>query len=237
MMKRTRRNPFTLVELICAMLVMMVVALVIGTAASSFYNGYRRSVTATEKLKERMAIDRIWDTTLTNMLPFKWKDENNESRYVFEGKSDELLVTTLRRVYGNDPSALLFVRLKVENDNLVAVYSDYPLLPWEEDEPSATTKQEIIAENVSHISFQYADRDEDGEIEWLEEWEEEEHTNLPLAIRMTVEWRNGTKEYWLRRTCGVNYNSTFGNRSAATSGQATRANNSTRIGGQNRGAR
>ena len=54
---------------------------------------------------------------------------------------------------------------------------------------------------------------------------------------MTVEWRNGTKEYWLRRTCGVSYNSTFGNRSAATSSQATRANNSTRAGTRNRGAR
>ena len=96
-MKTLRRTSFTLVELICAMLVMMVVALVIATAASSFYKGYRRSVTATEKLKERMAIDRIWDTTIANMLPFRWKDENDENRYVFSGKSDELLVTTLRR--------------------------------------------------------------------------------------------------------------------------------------------
>lgn len=236
-MKTLRRSSFTLVELICAMLVMMVVALIIATAASSFYNGYRRSVTATEKLKERMAIDRVWDTTIANMLPFKWKDENEESRYVFSGKSDELLVTTLRRVYGSDPSALLFIRLKVEDEKLVAIYSDYPLLPWEEDEPSAVTKREVIAEDVAAVSFQYADRDEDNELEWLEEWEEEEHTNLPLAIRMTVEWRNGTKEYWLRRTCGVSYNSTFGNRSAATSSQATRANNSTRAGTRNRGGR
>ncbi|MBQ7693701.1 MAG: prepilin-type N-terminal cleavage/methylation domain-containing protein [Lentisphaeria bacterium] len=236
-MKTLRRTPFTLVELICAMLVMMVVALVIATAASSFYNGYRRSVTATEKLKERMAIDRIWDTTIANMLPFKWNDENNSSRYVFSGKSDELLVTTLRRVYGNDPSALLFIRIKVEDEQLVAIYSDYPMLPWEEDEPSAVTKREVIAEDVANVSFQYADRDEDNELEWLEEWEEEEHANLPLAIRMTVEWRNGTREYWLRRTCGVSYNSTFGNRAAATSSQATRANNSTRAGTRNRGAR
>lgn len=236
-MKTLRRTPFTLVELICAMLVMMVVALVIATAASSFYNGYRRSVTATEKLKERMAIDRIWDTTIANMLPFKWKDENDENRYVFSGKSDELLVTTLRRVYGNDPSALLFIRIKVEDEKLVAIYSDYPMLPWEEDEPSAVTKREVIAEDVAYVSFQYADRDEDNELEWLEEWEEEEHTNLPLAIRMTVEWRNGTREYWLRRTCGVSYNSTFGNRAAATSSQATRANNATRAGASNRGAR
>ena len=225
------KSNFTLVELVCAMLVMMVVALVIGTAGSSFYNGYRRSAEATAKLKERMAIDRVWDSALANMLPFKWKDDNNESRYVFEGKSDELLLTTLRRVYGNDPSALVFIRFKVDDEKLIAEYSDYPFLPWEEDEPSAVTRKEVIAENVSHISFQYADRDEENEIEWLEEWEEEEHQNLPLAIRMTVEWKNGVKEYWLRRTCGVNYNSTFGNRAAATSSRATRSSNSSRATG------
>ena len=230
-----RKHTFTLVELVCAMLVMMVVALVIGTAGSSFYNGYRRSNEAVDKLRERMAIDRVWDSALVNMLPFKWKDDNNETRYVFEGKSDELLLTTLRRVYGNDPSALCFIRFKVEDEKLIAIYSDYPLLPWEEDEPSAVTQTEVIAENVSHITFQYAEQGDDGEIEWLEEWEEEEHTNLPLAIRMTVEWKNGVKEYWLRRTCGVNYNSNFGNRSASTSTRATRSSNNRA--GSNRGGR
>lgn len=222
-------------ELVCAMLVMMVVALVIGTAGSSFYNGYRRSNEAVARLRERMAIDRVWDSALVNMLPFKWKDDNNESRYVFEGKSDELVLTTLRRVYGNDPSALTFVRFKVEDEKLVVIYSDYPMLPWEEDEPSAVTQREVIAENVAHISFQYAEQAEANEIEWFEEWEEEEHKNLPLAIRMTVEWKNGTKEYWLRRTCGVNYNSNFGNRAAATSSRATRSSN--RSGSNNRGGR
>ena len=191
-----RKHDFTLVELVCAMLVMMVVGLVIASAGSSFYNGYRRSAEATARLKELMAIDRIWDSALVNMLPFKWKDDNNESRYVFEGKNDELLLTTLRRVYGNDPSALLFIRFKVEDEKLIVIYSDYPLLPWEDEEPSAVTRTEVIAENVSHISFQYAEQTEENEIEWFEEWEEEEHNNLPLAIRMTVEWKNGTKEYW-----------------------------------------
>ena len=230
-----RKHDFTLVELVCAMLVMMVVGLVIASAGSSFYNGYRRSAEATARLKELMAIDRIWDSALVNMLPFKWKDDNNESRYVFEGKNDELLLTTLRRVYGNDPSALLFIRFKVEDEKLIVIYSDYPLLPWEDEEPSAVTRTEVIAENVSHISFQYAEQTEENEIEWFEEWEEEEHNNLPLAIRMTVEWKNGTKEYWLRRTCGVNYNSNFGNRNAATSTRATRSSNP--AGGGSRGGR
>ena len=229
------KKHFTLVELVCAMLVMMVVALVIGTAGSSFYNGYRRSNEAVAKLKERMAIDRVWDAALVNMVPFKWKDDNNETRYVFEGKNDELLLTTLRRVYGNDPSALTFIRFKVEDEKLVAIYSNDPILPWEEEEPSAVTQTEVIAQNVSNISFQYAEQAEANEIEWFEEWEEEEHTNLPLAIRMTVEWKNGTKEYWLRRTCGVNYNSNFGNRAAATSTRATRTSNSRA--GNNRGGR
>ena len=129
----------------------------------------------------------------------------------------------------------MFIRFKVEDEKLVAVYSNYPMLPWEEDEPSAVTQTEVIAENIAAISFQYAEQDDNSEIEWFEEWDEEEHNNLPLAIRMTVEWKNGTKEYWLRRTCGVNYNSNFGNRSASASTRATRSSNSRASG--NRGGR
>lgn len=211
-----RRVRFTLIELVAAMMIMMVVALIIGSAGSAFYNGYRRSVRTTERLQERMAIDRIWDSALVNMIHFKWKDEEGSSRYVFSGKSDELWITFLRRVYGDDPGGIMFIRFRVDNENLVAEYADTPYLPWEEESPKATLHTEILAKNVAYITFQYADWNDDNELEWLEEWEEEEHNDLPLAIRMTVEWKDGTREYWLRRTAGVSYNSTFGDRSAMT---------------------
>ena len=46
-------------------------------------------------------------------------------------------------------------------------------------------------------------------MEFLETYLEEENSSPPLAVRMTVEWTNGDKEQWLRRTAGVSANSTF----------------------------
>ena len=59
--------------------------------------------------------------------------------------------------------------------------------------------------------------EEEEDVEWLETWEEDEHEAIPLAIRMTVEWTDGRKEYWLRRTAGNAKETTFGYREVRTS--------------------
>lgn len=203
---------FTLVEMIAAMAVMIFVALIIGTASMSFYNTWARTGRVTAFLKSAQAIDRIADTYFRNMIPFKWKDEeDNQEKFVFEGKSDSILFTALRRSYAGDKGGLVFVKLYVENEELIAEYSAYPFLPWEEEGVHPTTK-EVICNNVESVSFLYAEKEEDEDIgmEFLEEWDEEEHEAIPLAVQMTVVWKNGRKEQWLRRTAGVSKYSTLG---------------------------
>lgn len=192
-----------------AMGLLVVVALIVGTASATFYNGYRRSVKTTERLKAYQSIDRVMDGNVRNLIPFKWVDEDtNESRFVFEGEADSLHFTSLRRTYGNDRGAFLFVRLKVENDELVAEYSSYPRLPWLE-EGKQEYNREVLAKNVRSVRFLYYDM-VDNEIETEETWEDDDHDNLPLAIQMTVEWADGSSEQWLRRTAGSSSNSTLG---------------------------
>lgn len=203
---------FTLVEMIAAMAVMIFVALIIGTASMSFYNTWARAGKITSFLKSAQAIDRIADNFFRNMIPFKWKDEeDNQEKFVFEGKSDSILFTALRRSYAGDKGGLVFVKLYVENEELIAEYSAYPFLPWEEEGVHPTTK-EVICNNVESVSFLYAEKEEDEDIgmEFLEEWDEEEHEAIPLAVQMTVVWKNGRKEQWLRRTAGVSKYSTLG---------------------------
>ena len=64
----------------------------------------------------------------------------------------------------------------------------------------------ILAENVANLTFTYADYDEDDEIEWLEVWDqddEEYEDRLPAAVGFTVEFENGEKLSYLRRTAGL----------------------------------
>lgn len=223
-MKTLYKRSFTLVEMVTAMAILLLVAMILGTASAAFYNGYRRSLKTTERLKVYMAIDRIMDQCVRNAIPLRWTDDNREERFVFEGKTDSLLITSLRRSYDPDKGALLFVRLRVEDEKLLAEYSFYPRLPWEEEEKGLSSEgftREILAENVSSITFLYAEQGSE-EIEFVEEWVEDDHEAIPLAIQMTVEWKDGTRECWLRRTAGSAANTVFGNRQTSLSDGGTR---------------
>ena len=210
-----RKYPFTLIELVIAMAVLMLVGALVGTASMIFYNAYNRTTRQTEKLKEMIAIDQVMDQSLRNAIPFQWRNkEESKDKYVFLGKTDEVIVTALRRSHAADKGALIFVRIRLDNTDLIAEYSSYPLLPWEVENEESDTKftREILARNVQSVSFLYAERDSDGEVEFLDEWIEDDHEGIPLAIQMEVEWANGQKERWLRRTAGSAANAAYGNR-------------------------
>ena len=217
MKNRFRRSNFTLIELIVSMGILMAVTGIVAMASKSFYDGYDRSAKVTKRLKEYMAIDNIMDVHVRNMIPFQWKDDNSNTRFVFSGEEHRLHFTTLRRSYGKSAASLIFVRLFVEENQLIAEYSTLPRLPWKEDgDETMTYEREVIAENIEQITFTYAEKaseeeDEDGTgISWDENWPEDEHAAIPLAIRMHIQWTDGSSEYWLRRVAGVARDSTFG---------------------------
>ena len=211
-----KRNCFTLIEMVVAMGILLLVAAIIGTASATFYNAYNRTIKVTEKLKCYLAIDQVMDQCVRNAIPFKWEDEENaRERFVFQGETDSVLFTALRRSYAGDRGALIFVRLRLVDTDLVAEYSPYPLLPWELDEEDSDDEhytREILARNVRSINFLYAERDSEGTVEFLDEWIEDEHDAIPLAIQLEVEWNDDHKERWLRRTAGSAANASFGNR-------------------------
>ena len=227
-MPRKIRHAFTLVEVIVAMAIMMMVAMIVGTAGKIFYDGYSGSRKIHDRLREYMAIDRLWDGAVRNAVPFKWKDEEGTARFVFAGENDSLMFTSLRRADGDAPGALIFIRIRLEEDELVAYYSYYPRPPWDDeyDENPEFFTREVIAANVAAVTFQYAEvgEVEETEIEWFDEWDEDEHAAIPLAIRMTVEWKDGRREYWLRRTAGSSLHSTFGNRLPPSESSAAKGN-------------
>ena len=239
---------FTLVELVAAMAIMVFVALIIGTASAAFYNAWRRSVRVTDRLKVRQNIDRIMDTCVRNMIPFSWKNEDDQEQVVFMGSREEMFFTARRRAAEGDNSAYLFIRLKVnEKQQLTAEYHTLPRFPWQE-EGTYEMKREVLADNIISISFLYASLN-DEEIIWDDDWEEydpeaaqDDQTDIlliPLAVQMTVEWQDGTKEVWLRRTSAVSRYSRFGGGSGLQrsdvstdgGGGNRRQNNNSRQGG------
>lgn len=210
-----KRSDFTLIELVVSIAILIVVAGIVGVSGVAFYQGYERTLRVTDRLKSCMAIDNLMDTHIRNMIPFNWQDEEGTSRLLFDGEENRILFATLRRSYGSRPGALLFIRVFVEDGKLLVEYSPYPRYPWMEDgDESLPATREVIAENVENITFSYVENSTEvsNGLDFFEEYREEDHQVLPLAIRLKVEFTDGTSEQWLRRVAGVSRNSTFGMR-------------------------
>ena len=206
---KMRDNHFTLVELIAAMAILALV----GSAGAAALAGFQKSHSTVVELSERMDRNRKLDKfadIMGNMIPFFWRDEteDNAENLVFDGREDELFFTAMRLPDDNGRGAFIFVRLYInENNQLACDYKDTPLLPWlEMDEQQSNLKTEILAENISTISFTYGEYNEDDEIDWLEIWdrEDEDYKNsMPAAVGFTLEFESGEKLSYLRRTAGI----------------------------------
>ena len=142
------------------------------------------------------------------MVEFRWPNkETGSDELVFLGEADELWVTALNRSYGGR-SAFRFARLYLEGNDLLCDYSETPFLPWL-DLKDQLYETEKIASGVSALTFRYATENGDGELEWQESWDLDEHDELPLAVQMRIDWLDGTSQTWLRRQAGTSYNTEF----------------------------
>ena len=205
---------FTLMELVAATGIMLAIAGIIAFASRSFFRALASSEKVSSQLQVYLNIDQVMDGCFRNMIPFNWEttDENDDTFLVFDGLEDYIHFTTLRRSYDDVGGNLFFVRVYVDDrtDELVAEYSKFPRLPWlEDDDDLMPYDREVLATDVDRISFLYAGVEDDTVI-WLEEWDREQYDFIPMAVQMTVEWKNGTTEQWLRRTAASGGNSVYG---------------------------
>ena len=210
--RRIRRSNFTLMELVAATGIMLAIAGIIAFASRSFFRALASAERVSAQLQVYLNIDQLMDGCFRNMIPFNWEttDVNDDTFQVFDGLVDSIHFTTLRRSYDDNSGNLFFVRVYVEDEELIAEYSKFPRLPWyDDDEDIMPYDREVLATNVDRISFMYAGA-EDSTIIWLDEWDREQYDFIPLAVQMTVEWKDGTEERWLRRTAASGGNSVYG---------------------------
>ena len=203
-----KKQLFTLVELIAAMAVLALIGSASAAALAGFQRSHNKVAMLSERLERNRKLDKVAEL-MGNTIPFFWKDETDDDRehLVFDGMEDELYFTAMRLPNNEGKGAFIFVRLFVNDDNALACdYKDTPLLPWLESEEQSNIKTVILAENVASLTFTYADYDDEDEIEWLEVWDQDDDEyldRLPAAVGFTVEFENGEKLSYLRRTAGL----------------------------------
>ena len=211
---RNRRSYFTLMELVAAAGIMMAIAGIIAFASRSFFRALASAERVSAQLQVYLNIDQVMDGCFRNMIPFNWEttEENDDTFQVFAGYTDMIHFSALWRSYYAVGGNLFFMRVYVDDktDELVAEYSKFPRLPWyEDDDDEFPYDREVLATDVDHVEFLYAGQ-QDSVVIWVEEWDRDNYDFIPLAVQMTVEWKNGTTEQWLRRTAASGGNSVYG---------------------------
>ena len=203
-----KKHIFTLVELIAAMAVLALIGSASAAALAGFQRSHGKVATLSARLERNRKLDKVAEL-MGNMIPFFWKDEtdDNQEHLVFEGMENELWFSAMRLPDSQGRGAFIFVRLYINDDNALACdYKDTPMLPWLEQDEQSNVKTVILAEHVENLTFTYADYDEDGEIEWLEVWDQDDseyEDRLPAAVGFTIEFESGERLSYLRRTAGL----------------------------------
>ena len=196
-------HAFTLVEVLVATALMLLVITMALAAAHAISSSWGRLSTESEQFRELLALDRTMDTMLSNIIPFKWQDEDDNPVLAFHGSSNWVSFAYRHRVNNLEEGAIRFVGFQVSNNKLEALYQNRPLLRL--DAPGPNTRWSTLAEGVSRLQCRYAVW-EDGEVVWKEQWNTaEKRGRMPIGIRLDVIWQDGRREAWIRRVAGNGY--------------------------------
>lgn len=206
---------FTLVELVVAIAIFASITMLAGFAMISVRDNWRRTHDRAERLDKMLKIDRLVESSFRNVIPFTWPERESPDRHeipVFRGTEDEVTFAYMHRINKSDLGAIRFIRLYLDDGRLIAEYRKTPITI---DEDGGELRTEVISEDLASLSFSYADYDDAGEIEWLDEWERDpedksKKNDMPVAMRMTVEWEDESTETWLRRTAGSGLHESLG---------------------------
>ncbi|UDQ98325.1 hypothetical protein AAEX28_15270 [Lentisphaerota bacterium WC36G] len=203
---------FTLVEVVFALGLFTLLAILSISILQTSQRLWESMNTKNNNLDNLQNIDRIANYCIKNMIPFTWHDSENKEREIFKGDSDAIIFAYLHRASGNKPSAIRFIKLNVKDKKLIASYRKTPLLYWlGEPFDDENTTNEIIADGIESITFEYAECVDDAII-WYQTWNEDDFQQIPLAVFIKIEFIDGTKDVWIRRTAGNGFYTSLGKR-------------------------
>ncbi|MEN9362086.1 MAG: hypothetical protein RL095_3621 [Verrucomicrobiota bacterium] len=196
------RLRFTLVELILALALLAVLAATGAALIGGLTRAWDQSRQQGHRVQELVRLDRCFRSLVGNAMPFTWRDATMQQTNAFIGNSDSVrLASQITPADAIDGGLRFsFITLNREGE-LIAIVSSKPFS--EENEPEGLVS--VLSKEVAAIRFSYcrvSSADPLIEVmEWVDVWESD-RADIPLAIRMEVEWQDGRTENFLMRTAG-----------------------------------
>jgi len=207
---RIRLKGFTLLEVMVALGISMLALLAAGMCVFAVRKSWGGVQAREAELKRLISIDNVVNSRLRCAVPFSWPGNGRSRCEIFLGDPEKTTLASLGRVNVPSEGAVRFLSLELRDGDLVARHSPYPILYWEDDSGDGDVTEEVLSSGVSRLTFRYGRRIYGGRIEWLDDWDETRSPGIPAAIKMEIEWEDGSRAQWLTRTAGSGLSSTFG---------------------------
>lgn len=220
---RSVQRGFTLLEIVISTGIFMLIAIVIAMGVTTINNSWQKIKKQSSMISEYGQIEKFADSVMRNIIPFTWPDENKKERIFFTGNGDELIFAYIHRADELSEGGIRYVKLCRENGALTAYYSKTPL--FDLNDSAAEIEKDVISPNLRSLRFTYIDKDNTNDkVAVTNFWDSDNNNFIPAAIQMTLEWENGEKMSWLRRTAGSSFDSALGvrKRTELGSGQMQR---------------
>ncbi len=221
-------KPFTLLEVLVSTLLLSMMITALFMISSNLNKRWQLSSNVANEFSEVMHIERVLDNSIPNAIPFVWRDQEEFRKRLntFIGESDQISFCYLHRLNNLEEGAIRFIGLRLEDEELVAYHKIRPWVNLEELNSDEEIERNVIAQNIRSIEFQYAISDYElgtEEILWEDEWdnEDEQRFDIPLAIRMDIEWNDDRAESFLYRTAGNSRYQRWGSWSPTKQGGGT----------------
>jgi type II secretory pathway component PulJ len=202
-----RKSSFTLIEVLISLGLFAGLAVTCVTLLDSLSDSMDSQNERSKHVESLVLLDRTVKKMFTNMVPFKWRDEDNQIVPHFAGYSDKIRFSYLNRINNLEDGGLRFAELYVdEEEQLVAHYQTRPFR--DALEPDSSAYVSVLSEQVESVALSYVSVTENEQgsenLEWLEDWEED-RLDIPLGVKLTVNWLDGTAESFFWRTAGNGY--------------------------------
>jgi len=207
-MNQAMRHPargFTLVELLLAITLM---SILLGLT----YSGLRAATRSSERGEQILAAAGELRAThqfirrqLNQMLPLAFAETDDEQavRVVFEGDARHIqYVAPMPGYLGSGGPQVQLMEVVNGDDGEVFIQFSHALLQGFTEDRLRDRDPVILLEGVSSAAFEFLGRDQEGELTgWSANWEQLDQ--LPVAVRLDVEFTEGLNLHWPDLAAGV----------------------------------
>ena len=168
---------FTLIEMIAAMTILSMVAVIIAYGYHLGIDAWRKGEKETTYTQQLRALSGLLSQQIKSAYPYEMKIDEDKVM-LFEGKHDSLLfVTTL-----TDSSFGGFKWIRYSYKDGTIMYKE-GLLPDKEFRDKTTGKEKMVDTGLDEFSFWYLSPEDK---EWSESWDSGEH--LPAAVKVKISY-------------------------------------------------